>query len=180
MPLIYNTLTSHRLILRWLTVEAIRQRIYPDNKNGADKIYYEMCSQQLDETIKKFIIKMVIIFSSASVGTSWYIFQNIHNGSKTTLTQIKFPFIFESSNAEFIANLLLQFVITVHGFLGYIGLEIGTTVKTDFITVSRKLLGYKLKSMDLQYEDGTLIDSQLFFELRKIIHVIRGYDKYIS
>lgn len=136
-----------------------------------------MCSQHLDETMKKFIIKMAVFVASAAVSLSWQTYQNIFYGTKTTLTQLKFPFIDEGSNAEFVANLLLQTGIVIHGFLGYIGLEIGTSIESDFISVARKLLEYKLSKLETQYEDGVFVDSQIPFQLRKILHVIRCYDK---
>lgn len=173
----YITLTNQRYILqRFLSYSGLY--IYPDDKEIEDETYYDICHKHLDETLKEFLMKIAILFASVVAAVSMPTYKFISKGTKTTALQAQVPFTDENSDAEFTCNFILQFVIAVHGGLGYIGLEVGTTMCSDFISVSRKLLAYKLKRLDTLYKNGDLNESQMILEVRNIVQHIRDYDKY--
>lgn len=152
------------------------QKIYPDNEDDEDHEYYEICSKQIDASIKNFIFKMVMIFSSMVTALIWPSYKFVSQGIKTTATQVKFPFLDESSNYEFVGNFLLQSVIMGHGFIGYFAMKVAMDICTDFISASQKLLQYRLKMLDIQREKEPLKSLQPLFS--NTIQQIRTYDKY--
>lgn len=152
------------------------KHIYPDTEDDEDHEYYEICSQHINASIKSFIVKMAMIFSSAVTALIWPTYQFVSQGIKTTATQVKFPFIDENSDAEFIGNFIFQSVIMIHGFIGYIGLEVGMNICTDLISVTQNLLEYRIKMLDVQREkEPSLNDSQQLFG--GVIQQIRTYNK---
>lgn len=179
MPLLYNSLTEERFIVQKFLIFPGRH-IYPDQKDDEDDEYYEICSNQIDASIKNFVSKMAMIFSSAILALIWPTYKFLSKGIKTTATQVKFPYLIENSNDEFIVNLLLQSILFGHGFIGYIGMEVGMEVGmdicTNFISASQNLLQYRLKILDLQCEKKPLKDLQILFS--NVIQQIRTYDKY--
>lgn len=154
------------------------RHIYPDKDDDEDEEYHEICSQQIDGTMKHFICKISIILSSMTVALIWPTYQVFSHGIRTTALQVKLPFIEEKSNAEFLGDFILQCIILGHGLLGYVGLEVGIETPTDFILISQKLLEYRLKKMDDQQEIEPLTHSQLFSVLRNVVQRIHDYDKY--
>lgn len=70
------------------------------------------------------------------------------HGIKTTTIDLKLPFIDESSNVEFIANILYLCIIGMHRFLAYIIIEVAMTIFGDAITISSKLIEYELWKLD--------------------------------
>lgn len=126
--------------------------------------------------MKNFIFKMSIILSSAVTGFIWPTYQFVSHGIKTTAIEVKFPFIDENSDAEFIGNLLLQSIIVAHGLAGYVGLGVGMDICTDFISISQKLLKYRLLVLDDQHEKMSSIDVHKLFE--NVIEQVRAYEWY--
>lgn len=126
--------------------------------------------------MKNFIFKMAIIFSSAITALIWPTYLFVSQGIKTTVTELKLPFIDENSDAEFIGNLLFQSVIVGHGFAGYVGLEVGMDICTDFVSVSQKLFKFRLLILDDQHEEISL--TELPKLVKNVIEQVRTYDWY--
>lgn len=175
MPALHNLLSDQRFIAQRFFIFPGRH-IYPDKKDDEDDEYYEICSNQIDASMKNFFSKMAMIFISLIMALIWPTYKFVSQGVKTTATQVKFPFINENSNDEFIGNLLLQSVLFGHGFAAYIGLEVGMDIIAGFVTVSRKLLQYRLRKLDDQREQKPLKDVKILFT--NAIQQIRAYDKY--
>lgn len=117
MPLMYNVLTRDRYIVqRFLAFPG--KHIYPDGEDDEDPEYYEICAQHIRASTKDFIVKMAMIFSSVVTALIWPTYLFLSQGIKTTATQVKFPFIDENSDAEFIGNFLFQTIVIGHGFIG--------------------------------------------------------------
>lgn len=176
MPLMHNALTKDRIIVqKFLTFPGYH--IYPETEDDEDTEYYEICSQQINASIKSFVIKMAMIFTSAFTALIWPTYQFLSQGIKTTATEMKFPFISENSDAQFIGNFVFQSIVLGHGLIAYIGLEVGMNICTDLISVTQNLLEYRLKMMDkdIQGKKKSLCDSQSLF--RKCIQQIRTYNK---
>lgn len=126
--------------------------------------------------MKNFIFKMAIISSSAVTGIIWPTYQFVSQGIRTTATEVKFPFIDENSDAEFIGNLLLESVIAVHGLAGYVGLEVGMDICTNLVSVSQKLLEYRLLILDEQHEKISSTHPQKLF--KNVIQQVQIYEWY--
>lgn len=181
VPLIVNAINENRYTIYEFMCFGGRY-IYKniDDDDNEDDEYHEICSKQIDETFKNFFCKMGILIGSLVVALIWPTHELILHGIKTTALQVKLPFVEEKSNAEFMGNLLFQFIFLGHGFLGYIGLEVGIDAATDVIQITHKILEYRLRKMNDQCKEKSLNDSQLFSVFRNVVQQIRDHDKYCS
>lgn len=80
--------------------------------------------------------------------------------------------------AEFIGNILIEANILGHGYLGYLSIEVGMDIVIDFISISCKLLQYRLKNMTHQHEMNS--SAKTVSSLGSIIQHLRDYDKYVT
>lgn len=90
--------------------------IYPNNKE--DNEYNKICMHQINETVKSFGIKMVMMYLSLLGSMMGPLYGYYVHGSKTTMTNVKIPYTAQYSNGEFTGNLILTSIIGVHGFIG--------------------------------------------------------------
>lgn len=151
---------------------------HKDDDDVEDDEYHEICDQSIDETLKTFFFKMGILVGSLVVALIWPTYQFFSHGIKSTAMQLKLPYIEERSNAEFIGNLLFQFIIVGHGFLGYIGLEVGIDASTDLIQITHKISEYRLRKMNNGYKEQSLNVLQLSSVFGNVVRQIRNHDKY--
>lgn len=121
---------------------------------------------------------MAILTTSASVAVTWSSYQSFTEDVKVTAIQLKLPFVEENSYSEFIGNILIECNILGHGYLGYLSIEVGMDIVTDFVSISRKLLQYRLKKMIQQHELMSSADT--ISSLGNIVQNLRDYDKYDS
>lgn len=76
--------------------------IYSDNQENVE--YNEICSKQIDKTIRRFFIKMGIMGISASFSVIGPIHAYLAHGIKTSTTDLRIPFTEDGSNAEFFVS----------------------------------------------------------------------------
>lgn len=129
LPLPFNFLSKDRYMV-YEFIAFSGRHIYPDKDDDEDEEYHEICSQQIDGTMKHFICKISIILGSMTVALIWPTYQFFSHGIRTTALQVKLPFIEEKSSAEFLGNFILQCIILGHGLLGYVGLELCSIYNT--------------------------------------------------
>lgn len=86
-----------------------------------------------------------MIFLSFAAGVTGPVYALLFYGINTTTIEVKFPYIKEKSDAEFIGNVLLQSVIAGHGIIGYIGIEVAMNLFSDIIIISPEIVAYELK-----------------------------------
>lgn len=87
---------------------------------------------------------------TSGVSRPAYVF--IDQGIKTTTTEVKFPFIDEKSDTEFIVNLILQWTILIHGFFVYVGIEIMMLLIENVAIVVPKLTEHEFRQSIEKYE----------------------------
>lgn len=109
--------------------------IYSD-KNAEDVEYNEICSKQIDVSVKTFLIKLLLMSLGGFAAISGPAHVYITNGIKTTTTDLRIPFTEAGSNVEFIANLIFQFNICIHGWFVYVGIEVLVSVIENLITLT--------------------------------------------
>lgn len=61
-PVLHIVMTEKRFKLHDLILFP-GQNIYPNNKDDVDKEYYEICTQQINETLRRFFFKMLILLA---------------------------------------------------------------------------------------------------------------------
>lgn len=151
--------------------------IYPDNVDVEDEEYYDICSNQMDNTIKSFLCKMAILTTSVCIAVTWPSYQSLTQDIKITAMQLKIPFVEENSYAEFVGNILLGCNILGHGFLGYLSIEVGMDIDTNIVAISRDLLEYRLEKMFHQYEINPSMPTTIS-SLGNIVQHLQNSDKY--
>lgn len=96
--------------------------IYPNQHD--DEKYMEICSEQLDRSMRNFLIRFVVMLGAFAIGMSRQMYANIFMGMKTTCMEVKIPYTDEKSNAEFAGNMFWQSILLTYAFFGYIGMKI--------------------------------------------------------
>lgn len=144
--------------------------------NDEDPEYNEICSKHIDATVRRFFIKMLTILASFWLAMIGPIHAYISQGIKTTTTNVRIPFTDVNSDAEFIGNIILQSVIGFHGVFGYIMIEVAMSMFDDVITITPKLIKFKLKRLD-EAVKMRQNDLQICLLVKDIIKQSMDYDK---
>lgn len=141
--------------------------IYPDNFE--DPEYNEICSKQIDITIKRFAIKFLTIAFGGCAAVSGPVYVYITDGIKTSITDLRIPFTEEGSNAEFVVNLIYQFNIFSHGILLYTGLEVMISIFENVIILSPQLIKHELKKLNAKQNSKEFTDQQVHDCFKNIV-----------
>lgn len=169
--------SKNRYLLREL-VNFSGYNIYPENHDDIE--YVQICSNHINDTIRGYFQKMGLMFLSflmAVIGPAYaFIFKNI----KTTTTAVKFPFIEENSNAEFIGNVLFQSVIACHGIIGYFGMEAAMSIFCDNVTVPPKVIEMELRRLDEKNQQRNYFNSpQMRLNFKNIMKQVMDTEEYV-
>lgn len=147
-------------------------------KNVDDK-YTSICSMQIDETVRMLITKMFMMTMAMLSFNVGPIYSYFAHGTKTTMTNVKVPFTERYSNAEFMANVVLSAVIGIHGYIGYIGLEVSMALFSDVVTISPKLVEYDLNGLIEGNKTKTISQVDLKYSFKNIIKQSSDADEYL-
>lgn len=151
--------------------------IYPDGHEDVE--YNRICSNQIDATVKRFIVKMAMLFLSFGAGVTGPVYALLFYGINTTTIEVKFPYIEEKSDAEFIGNFLLQTMIASHGIIGYIGIEVAMGFFSDIVIILPKIAAHELNKLDISIENGHLNHAQVRLTVRNIVKQALDADEYV-
>lgn len=151
------------------------QYIYCENHE--DPEINRICSNHMDTTMRRFIIKMAVMvlsLSSAEFGPIYvYIFYEI----KTTTVDVRVPSTEEGSDAEFAINFLLMNCIAAHGGLQYVGLEVIMSLFENIVTLAPKLVGYKLRMLANEYANESITELEMRLRFRNVVEQSFDVDK---
>lgn len=177
IPVAYISLTKDRFIqCKFLALPG--RTIYPNIiGKDVDKEYIEICSKQIDESIKSFIYKMVMTITFTAGAIAWPTYQGFKQHMRMDSIGLKAPFTNENSDAEFFLNLFLVGNVLGHGFFGYLANEIGLSIADDYIAISPQILEYKFQKFFILNEKKRFTDIKLFEAFRDIVQDIRDFDK---
>lgn len=100
------------------------------------------------------------------------------HGTKTTMTNVQIPFIEQYSNAEFIINLMLASLIGIHGFIGYIGLEVTMALFSDVVTIAPKLIKLEFQRLDEKIEKQNITQIELHHTFVNVVKQALDSDEY--
>lgn len=176
MPLYFSAISKSRE--NWHKfIRFAANHIYPDTHDNAE--YNQICSQQIEKTIKNFCLKigiMVVAFFAAVSGSA-YVF--ITQGVKSTIFDLRIPFTDENSNAEFLLNMALEFLVGTHGFLSFVGLEVTVVLLTDATSILPKVIEYELKQMHFTYQKNNITDTSKYMTFKNILKQTMDFKKYV-
>lgn len=142
------------------------QYIYRDSREKNE--YNRICSTHMDKTMKEFIVKIVIIctsFAAAAIGPLNALF--VH-GIYTTAIEARIPFTEPKSNVEFAGNFSLQMILSIHGFIAYIGLECLLSILENAVTITPRLVESDIMHTIQQYERKSITELELRMKISKI------------
>lgn len=143
-----------------------------------DNEYTEICSKNIDATVRSFCIKMALMLLALHGSMVGPCYAYIVHGTKTTMTNVQIPFIKRNSNAEFMANLMLASVIGIHGFSGYIGLEVAMALFSDVVAIIPKLIKLEFERVDDRIEKGRISMLHLHSIFSNIVKQATDSDEY--
>lgn len=95
------------------------------------------------------------------------------------MTNVLIPFVKRASNAEFVYNVILASIIGIHGFCGYIGLEVAMALFSDVVTIVPKLIELEFNRLDSQMKAQQLSNCHLCHTINNIIKQALDSDEYV-
>lgn len=101
----------------------------------------------------------------------------LKDGTRTTMTNVRIPFTDEFSDAEFIANFALSALIGIHGFIGYIGLEVVMALDINVMRVTPKLVEIEFNKLDKSLKEKTLTKTSFLYTFNNIVKQCLDIDK---
>lgn len=150
--------------------------IHPNEDKDSE--YTEICSKHIDETVRSFFIKMALMLLALHGSMVGPIYAYIVHGTKTTMTNVLIPYVEHETNEEFAYNVILASIIGIHGFIGYIGLEVAMALFSDVVTIVPKLIELNFQRLDDQIEKQTLSSWSLRHTINNIIKQALDSDEY--
>lgn len=133
-----------------------------------------------NKSIKLYEVFMVMMYISSNGAMLEPAYAYYFHGTKTTMTNTKVPFTEKESIEEFVINFVLTCVIDIHGFIGYIGLEVTMALFSDVVTIVPKLVAHKFQKLNEQYQSHSITKHQLCFYFKNIIKQPSDSDEYDS
>lgn len=157
-------------------LEHFGRHIYQDYHETTG--YNRICSKSIDKTVRDFFIRTGMMFLSYFVAMAGpmraYFFYDV----RTTTTELKFPFVAEDSDGEFIGNVICQACLGAVGMLAYTGLEVIMAFFDNFADVYPKLVEFELQNLDRKIEQKNLTKQQIKPIFRRIAKHAVDADKY--
>lgn len=120
--------------------------IYPDTKHE-DVEYSEICSKQIDISMRRFVIKTLLLLAAGYAAVSGPVYAYIVDGTLTSTTDLRIPFTETGSNVEFMINMFFQFNIYIHGGSMYIGVEVLVSIIEDIAALQPNLVQFELNNL---------------------------------
>lgn len=179
IPVAYISLTKDRFTqANFLALPG--RTVYPNIVDkDVDKEYIEICSKQIDESIKSFIHKMVMTIIFTVSTAAWPMYQGFKHRVKVDLIGLKIPFTEENSNEEFFGNMFVVGNVVGHGFFGYMANEIGLSIADDYIAITPQIVKYKFEKFfnNFKKKRSNRTNVEVLKALKAIVQYIRRFDE---
>lgn len=153
---------------------------YIHNDNSDENDYNEICSRNMDATLKRFIIIVSIVCLSFVIALIGPLYAYTIHGTRKTLLSVRLPFVEKDSDLEYMLNIILQTWSGIAGFCGNVGIECGYNIIISSIKVTTQLIEMDIKSLSNNLEAETLTKTQIKNKLSMIFQKIDHTDGYIS
>lgn len=99
----------------------INNLIYNDPK--CMSTYYGHCSREITKTWKNYIIDLLVLYSSTGCAMVGPMYVYIKYNQRTTLFQLRLPYVDEESMMEFTLNGIMQAIAGFIAIIGNFGIE---------------------------------------------------------
>ena len=128
--------------------------------------------------MKGFLARFIVMLGAFFAGMIRILYSNIFLGVKTTVFELKIPFIEAKSDAEFAINFVLQSLMLLYGLLGYIGMEVAMELTILPGHATPKLVEHEFKKLDKKIDESCFDEMQVRLTFRNILLQMMDYDKY--
>lgn len=152
-----------------------KKYIYNDNYDKND--YNKICSQNLDATLKRFIIIVSTVCFSFVIALIGPLYAYITHGTRHTHLSLRLPFIKKYSDSEFVLNLILQTWCGIAGFCGNLGIESGYNIIINAIRTTTELIEMDIGMLSINLEAEVTTKSRIKNKLLIIFHKIDHTDR---
>lgn len=136
-----------------------KKYIYNDNYDKND--YNKICSQNLDATLKRFLIIVSTVCFSFVIALIGPLYAYITHGTRYTLLSLRLPFFEKDSDWEFVLNLILQTWCGIAGFCGHLGIESGYNIIINAIRATTELIEMDIRMLSSNLETEAMTKSQI-------------------
>lgn len=149
--------------------------IYYDNHENTE--YNCICSTEMDNTMKKFLIKIGFIYTSMVCSFIGPSHAYLVHGIRTTWTEERIPFTTPNSDAEFMINVLLQTIIFMHAIWAYFALEVASTIFSNVVAVTPQLSKTDLEFAIQLFKNKSITELKLRYRLKNFMKSTCDTDK---
>lgn len=172
VPLLFLVTFKSRYTIHAL-IDYFGRYVYPDYHDDTE--YNRICSESIDATIRGFFIKMGMMFLSYFIAMIGPMRAYFFYGIRTTTTELKFPFVTEKSDGEFVGNVLIQACLGGVGMLAYTSLEVVMAFIDNFANVYPKLIENELRELGDKVKKEKPTESQIGPSFGRIMkHAVNG------
>lgn len=140
--------------------------IYQDNH--MDTKYNRICSNQMDRTMKEFILKKIAIWCSFVCYNFYPTYVLFAYGTKTTTTELHWPFFEPKSNGEYLCNFGMQVTIGAHAILLYFVNEIYLSLMANVVTITPYLIECDFEETERLIKTNSMSKLKLYCRIRNI------------
>lgn len=150
--------------------------IYPDNKHE-DVEYSEICSKQIDISMRRFVVKLLLIALASPLAVCGPIYAYIIDGTLTSTTDLRIPFTEADSNAEFTINMFFQFNMYLHGGTMYLGVEVLVSIIENLMALQPCLVQFELGKLIEKQKSKKLSEHQICIHFKNIAKQVLDTEK---
>lgn len=165
--ILYYTVVT-RINRKWNRLINVSGRlIYQDDHEPTT--YNRICSNAFNESIKLFITIMTLEAISFVIATLGPFYSYIHYGEYVTIYSVRWPFLNQNPNLEYIVNMVWESIGSMIGICGLIAIEILFTIINNTITVSSMLCKHELDEISHHLEKNDSTEVKLRQKLLEIL-----------
>lgn len=162
--------------LNWLPLlEIPRKHLYRNDHRSND--YNLICSECMDQTLKTFIITMIVAILSFGGALIGPVHSYLQDGTLVTLYELRIPFLSEHPRSEYIVNMSWQGGISALGVIALFPLEGMLAIVNNAITVSSKLTLNEFATISNDLEMGEIARELSAQKLKTLFKQIIYMDK---
>lgn len=147
-------------------------RNYFYKKQNASATYLNILHQSIDQSIRKYVIIVMLVILSALAAAIGPVYDFVRNGKHSTIVGGKLPYFEQYSNLEFIILSVFQMILGSYALLGNIGIEIVNTLNMDMINVFVQTTKWRKDNLTQLLRGGLASDCRIRRAFKSIIQSI--------
>lgn len=146
------------------------------NKKNASPAYLNILSNNIDRSIRQFIVVAVLVVSSAAIASIGPMHDYLINGRHSTIVGLKLPFFDEGSNFEYVLECMFQTYIGATAICACLGVEVINTLTNNLIRVYVEIINLRKDILSMRLENGKARNVEIDKTIVDIIESIAMVD----